>query len=324
MPCYNYARFLPPCLNSILSQHVDLRVLVLDDCSSDNTPDVASSFARSDPRIEYRRHEANIGHIQTYNEGLEWSSGDLTLLMSADDMLTPGSLERAATFMEQNPSAGMVYGRVVKLQSGDTPPAPEAGCHGGDRLVPGQEWIAQRCAAGMNVIYSPEAITRTSLQKELGGYDPKLPHTADLEMWLRFASVSHVGVLDADQAYYRIHGSNMHATQFSSKLKQLEQVCLAFDTAFENYGERIYDLEKRMSRTHFKIASEAIRMASVAIDQKDALDNNWRDAISFAVRIYPKIRTRRVYWGLQRRALPGLNLISRLIAHRRSADYDKE
>ena len=72
VPCYNYAEFLPRCLGSILDQpDVDVSVLVIDDCSSDDTPAVAAALAASDPRVEVRRHEVNKGHIATYNEGLE-------------------------------------------------------------------------------------------------------------------------------------------------------------------------------------------------------------------------------------------------------------
>ena len=42
--------------------------------------------------MEFRRHPVNRGHIATYNEGLEWASGDYLLVLSADDMLTPGAL----------------------------------------------------------------------------------------------------------------------------------------------------------------------------------------------------------------------------------------
>src|SRR5262245_8631151 len=90
IPCYNYAEFLPRCVESILDQPgVDVSVLVIDDCSSDDTPEVAARLAAQDPRVSVRRHEVNRGHIATYNEGLEWASGDYIVLISADDLLTP-------------------------------------------------------------------------------------------------------------------------------------------------------------------------------------------------------------------------------------------
>src|SRR3954471_18429980 len=101
VPCYNYAHFLRECVSSLLSQEgVDVRVLIIDDCSPDNTPEVAAKLLAKDRRVEYRRHEINIGHIATYNEGLEWGTGAYMLLLSADDMLTPGAFRRAARLMD--------------------------------------------------------------------------------------------------------------------------------------------------------------------------------------------------------------------------------
>src|SRR5208337_1578043 len=76
IPCYNYARYLRRCVQSVLSQSgVDVRVLVIDDASSDDTPQVGNDLAGSDSRVEFRRHEVNRGHIATYNEGLiGWST----------------------------------------------------------------------------------------------------------------------------------------------------------------------------------------------------------------------------------------------------------
>src|SRR5437868_6552354 len=104
VPCYKYAHYLRACVTSILTQpDVDVRVLILDDCSPDNTPEVARQLVREDSRVEYRRHPTNRGHIETYNEGIEWTSGDYCLLLSADDMLAPGALARAARVMDDHP-----------------------------------------------------------------------------------------------------------------------------------------------------------------------------------------------------------------------------
>src|SRR5437016_876838 len=101
VPCYNYGRFLRQCVGSVLAQEgVDVRVLVIDDCSSDHTPEVGRALAAADPRVEYRRHPVNRGHHPTYNEGLAWASADYCLLLSADDLLTRGALARAARVFE--------------------------------------------------------------------------------------------------------------------------------------------------------------------------------------------------------------------------------
>src|SRR5689334_1546671 len=105
IPCYNYARFLRGCVESALRQTgVDVRCLIIDDCSPDDTRAVGEALCAENPgRVEYRRHEKNQGHIATYNEGIEWVSGDYVLLLSADDMLIQGALARATRLMDAHP-----------------------------------------------------------------------------------------------------------------------------------------------------------------------------------------------------------------------------
>src|ERR1700738_1157211 len=118
IPCYNYARYLRGCVQSVLSQPgVDVRVLVIDDASSDETPELGLELAASDSRVNFRRHDTNKGHIATYNEGLiDWSTADYTVLLSADDLLAPGSLSRAVGIMDGNANIGMVYGSTVHFE----------------------------------------------------------------------------------------------------------------------------------------------------------------------------------------------------------------
>jgi glycosyltransferase involved in cell wall biosynthesis len=109
VPCYNYARFLPRCVSSILDQQdVNVRVLIIDDASSDDTPQVGQRLAELDPRVEFRRHDVNCGHIATYNEGLlGWASAKYSLLLSADDMLAPAALARATRLMDRHGDVGI-------------------------------------------------------------------------------------------------------------------------------------------------------------------------------------------------------------------------
>src|SRR6185437_3108423 len=97
IPCYNYGRYLRECVHSVLSQAgADVRVLILDDCSRDATPEIGAALAAEDSRVEYRRHAVNRGHIATYNEGLiGWAAAEYCMLLSADDLLTPSALSRA-------------------------------------------------------------------------------------------------------------------------------------------------------------------------------------------------------------------------------------
>jgi glycosyltransferase involved in cell wall biosynthesis len=86
VPCYKLAHLLSDCVDSILGQtYREFEVLIMDDCSPDNTPEVARSF--QDARVKYIRNPTNLGHLHNYNKGIGLSQGKYVWLISADDYL---------------------------------------------------------------------------------------------------------------------------------------------------------------------------------------------------------------------------------------------
>src|SRR3954449_10580399 len=145
IPCYKYGRFLPDCVRSVLDQEgVDARVLIIDDASPDDSAEVALRLAAEDERVEARIHEVNRGHIATYNEGLlEWADGDYSVLLSADDRLTPGALSRAVALLDANPTVGFCYGRPVHFTH-PGPPPPARTQVKGHSVWSGRWWLERR------------------------------------------------------------------------------------------------------------------------------------------------------------------------------------
>ena len=311
VPCYRYAHFLRDCVDSALKQPgVHVRVLIIDDASPDNTPEVAATLTAEDRRVEFTRHQSNRGHIATYNEGLEWADGDYTVLLSADDLLTPGALARAAAVLDAHPRVGFVYGRAVKFSTMPPPAAREL--HGAARVMvtPGLEWLAARCEDGWfsksHRLISPEAIMRTSLNKHLGGYRPSLPATGDLEMWMRFAVHSDVAYLpDADQAYYRVHGENMHTKVLKDPLRETQQRKAAFDTIFIEYGDSIPDLGRLRERAYRKLADDSLATGAELFDDGRIASDVLTEFLRFAKDTYYRDGRTRSYAGIYARQLLG-------------------
>ena len=207
VPSHNYGRFLRQSVESALSQaDVDVRVLIIDDASQDDTERVCAELVREHPRVEVIRHPVNMGHIGTFNDAIERARGDYLLLLSADDFLAPGALARAAAVLDADPEVGLAPGDIHIQWPGDTLPGPFPD---GRRPKPFTTRGAIERFAWANVVAAPTAVVRTSMQKALGGYRPELPHTADLELWLRFALSSRITYVRWVQAVYRRHGSNM-------------------------------------------------------------------------------------------------------------------
>jgi glycosyltransferase involved in cell wall biosynthesis len=290
VPCYNYGRYLPGCLRSVLGQEgVDIRVLVIDDASPDGSVAVAKELARHDGRVEARRHAVNRGHIATYNEGLDWAAGDYALLLSADDLLTPGALLRAARALDARPDAGLAYGRQIHFASDEPPAAPPPSRGAGDwRALEGREFIAECCRAGGNPVATPTAVVRTSLWKRLGGYRADLPHTADMELWLRFAAHANVLVIDADQAFKRAHTANMQHQYLGAGLGDVPQRHAAFEALFAGHGSRVPGAPALWAEATAVLAEQAFWAASRAFDRGDA--RSCRHCLDYALRLDPGLR----------------------------------
>lgn len=308
IPCYNYGRYLQGCVESVVKQQgVDVHVLILDDASPDCTAEVATALAAEYPQVIYRRHPTNIGHIATYNEGLAWADADYTLLLSADDLLTPGALQRAARLLEANAELGFIYGGSVMFNSDPSLPDARVPSGGGTlKIWDGLDWLESVCESGHIFICSPEVMVRTKLQRELGGYRAELPHTADMEMWMRFAAHAAVGqMVDVDQAYYRLHSENMHIRQFSAPLAELRQRKAAFDALFREYGHRIAGRERLQAMAYRVVAREAIGAASGAFDCGQVAETPIEELVDFAIATYPGAPYTLEYMGLRLRMLLG-------------------
>lgn len=286
VPCYNYSHFLEDCVGSILTQSVtDLRVLIIDDASRDNSVAVARRLALADPRVTVVAHARNKGHIATFNSGIAWANGKYFLLISADDVLAPGALERAIKLMDEHPEIVLTYGDIETWREGDPRPAIKA-----DAPL---EWsrtdlIGAMCRTATNFVSTPTAIVRGVVQKAVGGYNPTLPHTADLEMWLRLASHGEVAYIRNVQAIYRRHGDAMSNPYLSDVLPDYLQRWRGFVAFFDRADSSDPRMAALRQSTSRALADQAFRhgideLRRGRLKQAKAL-------IGWAIKLYPPIR----------------------------------
>lgn len=288
VPCYRYGRFLRQCVESILAQPVDgLRVLIIDDASPDDSAAVGAALADQDARVTFRRHTGNLGAIATFNEGVEWAGATYSLLISADDYLLPGALRQSVDLMERHPDVTFTYGKVHWLYEGLPARRVRRVEEAGMRVIGGRTYIERNGAR--NPVPAPTAVVRTAVQKRLGGYRPELPHTADMEMWLRLAAHGSVGVIDACQAVYRRHPDAM-SLRFLGRdwLPDLEQRKLAFDLFIAACGNRFEDAEALHGRLLQALSLHAVGFAGGAFNAGDIEIS--RRIAQFACGIWPPVQ----------------------------------
>jgi len=284
IPCYNYGRYLPAAVASALEQPgVVVDVTIVDDASTDGSQAVALELAAADRRAPAVIHETNMGHVATYNDGLGRAEATYVVLLSADDLLAPGSLQRSTALMEARPDVGLVYGYAPDFA--DAPP-PHRDEVRNWSVWSGQAWLRRICRRGTNIIVNPEAMLRTSVLTELGGYDAALPHSADMDLWMRAARLADVGRVNGPyQAYYRVHGGNMHMTDYAGLLTDMKERLRTFDQFFTNADDKLRNSDRMLASARRAIAYEAVRVARMT-----GGDPVGAAALAhFAIECYPRI-----------------------------------
>ncbi|MCI0391800.1 MAG: glycosyltransferase [Acidobacteria bacterium] len=210
--CYKLAHFLGDCVNSILAQtFADFEVIIMDDCSPDDTPEVAKQF--KDPRVIHIRNEKNLGFVPNFNKGIELSRGRYIWAISADDCLRSRSvLQRYVDLLDRNPQVGFVFCPAMSLKAGKESGVDAWSAWPGarDRILSGHEIIrrsAYNCPAA-----APTVMSRSECYLRVGDFPSNLARCIDYYLWTLFATMYDVGYFAEPMVYYRQHGANMEKT----------------------------------------------------------------------------------------------------------------
>jgi glycosyltransferase involved in cell wall biosynthesis len=232
VPCYQYGHFLRDCVTSVLTQHIsDLRVLIIDNASTDDSLEVARSLAAADSRVEVIAHSRNLGHLASFNEGIDWASADYFMVLCADDLLAPECLSRGMSIMEQHPEVVLTHGAVTVIRPDEPIPTIAENLNEATwRIEPGNQLVERCCRMARGVIDGPTALVRTSAQKQVGHYRTGLPHTNDLEVWLRLACLGAIARTDAILGIARQHPNNR-----SSSVSNIREWDRHFEAAFRSF-----------------------------------------------------------------------------------------
>jgi glycosyltransferase involved in cell wall biosynthesis len=286
VPCFQYGRFLRDSVGSILRQDIDsLRVLIIDNASTDDSLDVARQLASEDKRVEIVAHEANLGQQASLNEGIDWARADYFMILDADDVLAPGCLSRAISIMDKDPSIAFCHG-VQHISSDGTMSneRPGGGLDAGWQISSGRQFIAFLCERGYNTVACPTVVRRTSVQKAIGYYDPDLNYANDMNMWLRLATRGNVAETSAVQAIRRVHSGQMTQLYRDSPVKDLVEHLNNFQHFFRHEGAAISGSEQERRRVARRIAFNGVYMAATLVLERRLKQSLM--CLSFSIRTY--------------------------------------
>src|SRR5437762_832816 len=115
VPVFNGARYLRESLDSIVQQsYPRIEVLVMDDASTDATPEIVSSYGN---RVKSHRQPCNRGQFGNVNDGIALAQGEFIAVYHADDVYAPSIVEKEVEFLQRYPEAGAVFSLDVFIDA---------------------------------------------------------------------------------------------------------------------------------------------------------------------------------------------------------------
>ncbi len=265
VPNYNYAKYLPQCLESILGQTMrDFELILINDASTDDSLEVIGRYA-SDPRIRLIDHERNAGLVPSLIEGARESRGRYLTVISADDYcLSPDAFATLLAPMEADPQVVFAYPAYGQYRND--------GVRQYLRRPRGESYVRSGRDEFMELLLDPYilhsgTIIRRSAYEAVGGWDARTRYNVDMAMWLPLCSQGKVAYC-ADELYaYRMHPANMSHSRGALRAS-LRETFAAIDAGFARFAG-----DPAMSPA---LRRHAIRCALVAIPTDDIFSGRLR------------------------------------------------
>lgn len=207
MPSYNTAKFISETIDSVLTQiYTNWELIIVDDCSTDNTDEVVKSFL-SDDRIKYIKNEKNSGAAFSRNRALCEAKGKWIAFLDSDDVWLPEKLKKQIAFMEKN-DYHFSYTNYIEIDEFSIP---------NGRVITGPKKVTRHgmynyCWMGcLTVMYDAETIGLIQIAD--------IKKNNDYAMWLKVCKKSDCYLLDETLAKYRKRGGSISNHGYTKLIK---------------------------------------------------------------------------------------------------------
>lgn len=254
MSVYNGSHYLREAIDSILNQSFsDFEFIIINDCSTDDTEDILTGYARRDNRVVLLKNEENLGLTKSLNKGLVIARGDYIARQDADDISLPERLNKQIEILE-NYREVILVSCNLELVDADGKSIQRIYRDCLPEILQWHLLFYNHIGGHSQVVFRRRPVV------ELGGYSEHYRYAQDYELWLRLAGAGKFLILPDILLHYRY----IHSESISAKFraKQEEFALLAAKSSITSLIDQDVDLSeianlKRFWELRFPEAQQA-------------------------------------------------------------------
>lgn len=224
VPTYNYGRYLPELIDSVLAQDFrDFELLIVDDCSRDDTAQMVQPYCARDPRIQFSVNSSNLGMVRNWNQCLERARGKYVKFLFGDDKLFDRhALGELVGLLDRNPAATLAASAraILDEQSKvvDIYRTLPDGLHQGRQVI-------TRCITqnAKNLVGEPSVVMFRKADASRG-FNTSYRQIVDMEMWFHLLEKGDLAYTRRPLCAFRCHPCQQTEENTASGVGRREHV----------------------------------------------------------------------------------------------------
>lgn len=200
---YNGEKYLAEAIESILHQtFIDFEYIIVDDGSTDSTPEILAKYINIDKRIKVTTNEINLGLPKTRNIGLKNTRGQYVAIQDADDISLPERFAKQVGYLDNHPEIILVSTRVDRIDE-------NGHSLGEGTVIRPKNWEeTKRQLKRTNIIVQGSTMFRRDPIMKIGGYREKFQFSEEYDLWLRLCEIGRIEILPEYLYKWRFTGGS--------------------------------------------------------------------------------------------------------------------
>ena len=219
--CYNHESYVVESLNSVINQsYPSIELIIVDDCSTDSSKTIITTWLEKNPEIQFIANETNLGNTKSFNKALKLAKGEYIIDLAADDILLPNCVALQIDAFKNSfyKNLGVVYGNVELISENGTFDSYYFPVNEQKKVIENRITgdIYQSVLSGGNSICSVSAMIKKTVFDHLQGYDETLAYE-DLDFWIRASRLYEFDFIDEPLIQKRIVTNSLGSDFFKKK-----------------------------------------------------------------------------------------------------------